>query len=295
MARIAFELSKAGGIGDAVCGLYAAAGLAEAGHSVVLSTKHHAWISGAEAKVGLGDFGSTGIDASVRYEEQLVAQQKDVAGNLNRAQWYLDNLAAKRPELAGIRPIVPRFNFPLEAVPVRRPYIVINPFSAHTSRVWKQERWKELAIELSKEGITPVGIGSTRDSRGLSAIFSNVKGAHFFWAQTPSWVRSAIRQSVGFVGNDSGMTHVAASMGVPAVAVMSHIRPSFVFNPGRVTGVTPDIKKFPCLFCGWQTQQGYRHGRPCMPNCDALQSISVSSVFAAVKETCLNQQSMIAA
>jgi len=289
--RVAFDLPKAGGIGDAVCGLYAASGLAAAGHAVVLSTKHHQWISGCQAKVGLGDFGATGHDASVRYDEQLVAQRGDVHGKLNRAQWYLDNLALKRPELSGIRPIVPRFNFPLEAAPVRGPYIVINPFSAHTARVWRPECWKELAAEIARHGITPIGIGSMRDSRGLSAIFSNVKGAYFFWAQTPSWVRSTIQQSMGFVGNDSGMTHIAASLRVPAVAVMSHIRPSFVFNPGRVTGVTPDPNRFKCLFCGWQTQQGYRYGRPCMPACDALQSISVSAVFDAVRQTCLpNQQ-----
>jgi hypothetical protein len=295
MARIAFDLPKAGGIGDAVCGIYAASGLAAAGHAVVLSTKHHQWISGCQAKVGLGDFGTTGNDASIRYDEQLVAQRSDSMEMMNRAQWYLNNLEIKHPHLQGINPIVPEFRFPLEAAPIPGPYIVMNPFSAHSSRIWKQEKWKELASALVREGITPIGIGSMRDSRGLSAIFSTVKGARFYWAQTASWVRSAMRQSIGFIGNDSGMTHVAASLGVPTVAVMSHIRPSFVFNPARVTPVVPDPKMFPCIYCGWQTQQGYRYGRPCMPTCEALQSISVSAVFEAVRETCLNQKHSIAA
>jgi hypothetical protein len=293
--RIAFDLTTAQGIGDAVTGLYAATGLAQAGHSVVLSTRHHAWLAGCLAPVGIGDFGKAGLDASVRYNEQLVAQKNALPG-MSRARWYIENIATARgSELRGILPAVPEFRFPLEKPPVPNPYVVLSPFSAHTERVWRADQWGKLAAELVAAGITPVAVGSARDARWLQQIFRSVKGAWFFWHQTPSWVRSTMRQSLGFVGNDSGMTHIAASLGVPVVAIMSHLRPEFVFSPGKVTGVVPDMARFGCRFCGWQKEQGFRFAQPCLPVCNALQSISVSAVLEAVQQTCLNQTHAIAA
>lgn len=287
--RIAFDLTTAQGIGDAVCGLYAAAGLSEAGHAVVLSTKHHAWLHGCQSPIGIGDFGSTRLDASVRYTEQLVAQRTARIGQ-NRASWYLENIAKVRGDLGGAVPVVPKFSFPLESAPVPGPYVVINPFSAHTERVWSGDKYKALAAKLISEGITPVAIGSARDARFLKNIFHGVKGTWFFWHQTPNWVRSAMRQSLGFIGNDSGMTHIAASLGVPTVAIVSHLRPEYVFAPAKVLGVVPDMAKWSCRFCGWQKQSGFRFSAPCLPTCAALQSISVEQVFDAVKTTCLLTQ-----
>jgi hypothetical protein len=288
--RIAFDLTTAQGIGDAVCGLYAAAGLAEAGHSVVLSTRHHPWLYGCQAPVGVGDYGSTQLDAAVRYTEQLVYQRTAREGQ-NRAAWYLENIAKMRGELGGAVPVVPRFNIPLEKPPVPGDYVMINPFSAHTERVWSEGKFRELAARIAAAGITPVAVGSARDARGLQAIFKGVKGTWFFWQQPPTWVRSAMRQSLGFIGNDSGMTHVAASLGVPTVAIVSHLRPEFVFSPGKVRGVVPDMASWACRFCGWQKQAGFRFTSPCLPTCAALQSISVDAVFNAVSETCLSKKS----
>lgn len=293
--RIAYDLTTALGIGDAICGLYAACGLTNAGHSVVLSTRHHQWLAGCQHPVGIGDFGSTGFDAATRYQEQLVAQRSAPPAQ-NRAKWYIDNIARKRgTELFQIQPVVPRFNIPIEKRPVPGDYVVMNPFSAHTERVWSGDKWRDLAGMLTREGITPVAIGSARDARPLQQIFKGVKGAWFFWHQTPAWVRSTLKQSLGFVGNDSGMTHVAASLGVPTVAICSHLRPEFVFSPGVVRGVTPDPSFWRCLFCGWQKNAGFRHASPCLPTCAALQSISVQTVFDAVSETCLRASSAMAA
>lgn len=291
--RIAFDLHTAQGIGDAVCGLYAAAALHAAGHSIVLSTRHQAWLAGCTAEVGIGDYGRTQLDASVHYQEQLVAQR--TSPGINRAQWYIANIAAARGrELASIKPIIPQFKIPLEKPPVDRPYILINPFSAHTERCWPADHFVELSNRLVRAGIIPVGVGSARDARGLQKIFGRVKGSWFFWNQHPSWVRSAMRQGLGFVGNDSGLTHVAASLGVPTVAIVSHIRPSFIFDPAPVTAVVPDITRFACRFCGWQQSAGFRMAKPCLPICGALQSISVQTVFDAVQQTCLLAESAAA-
>lgn len=291
--RIAFDLTTAQGIGDAVCGLYAATGLTRAGHSVVLSTRHHGWLAGCQEPIGIGDYGSTRLDAAVRYTEQLVAQRNAMEG-MSRSAWYLQNLAAVRREtdFSAIVPAVPKFKITLEKPPVPGPYILINPFSAHTERVWSGDKFREIAARLVAEGVTPVAIGATRDAKKLQEIFKGVRGTWFFWNQSPQWVRSAMRQSLGFIGNDSGMTHVAASLGSPTVAVVAHLRPEFVFTPGNVTGVVPDMARWACRFCGWQKKVGFRFSSPCLPNCAALQSISPDVVFDAVRQTCLLQSNV---
>lgn len=280
--RIAFDLRVAQGIGDAVCGLYAATGLVRAGHAVVLSTRHHPWLLGHQSGAGVGDYGATQVDASARYPEQLEVQ-RNASPSLNRAQWYIQNIANRRgAELGQIEPIVPEFRVPLEPPPIAGRYLVLNPFSAHTERIWSGDKWRALAIKLLEAGITPIAIGSARDARGLRAIFQGVRGSYFYWHQTPNWVRSTLRQSIGFVGNDSGMTHIAASLGTPTTVIMSHLRPSFVFGPAKITACVPEMAKWACRFCGWHKNAGFRFTSPCLPNCAALQSISVDTVLAAV-------------
>ena len=99
---------------------------------------------------------------------------------------------------------------------------MIHPFSAVPQRGWPLENFAELAIRLSKEaGCRPVVVGGTGDIE----TFKKVKP--LFGEGTVDLVgKCTLRETIAllkrcvlFVGNDSGIMHLAAAAGTPLVAL----------------------------------------------------------------------------
>jgi len=102
------------------------------------------------------------------------------------------------------------------------PLAVIHPFSAVRERGWPLENFAELAGRISREtGLRPVVVGG----RGDIVAFNAVK--QLFGEQIVDLVGKCdlretialLRRSALFVGNDSGIMHLAAAAGTPLVAL----------------------------------------------------------------------------
>ena len=99
---------------------------------------------------------------------------------------------------------------------------MIHPFSAVPQRGWPLENFAELAIRLSKEaGCRPIVVGGAGDIE----TFKKVKP--LFGESTVDLVgKCTLRETIAllkrcvlFVGNDSGIMHLAAAAGTPLVAL----------------------------------------------------------------------------
>lgn len=223
----AFEIATSGqGIGDAVSQLYACVGLAEAGARVVMRSNHDpGWFAGV-SHPGLTLTGpGPGVDCNPDYAgQERAATAGTVAG---RGQWYCDRLADK----LGVNRFTPAR--PLVAsrpAPVRAPgYAVLSPFSLHSAREWPAERWREVAAGLTGRGIQPVAVDRPGSDARLREVFGSTS-ATWHWGNPPSWTAALIANARLFVGNDSGMAHVAGLYGVPGVVVMTLFPFGFVFG-----------------------------------------------------------------
>jgi hypothetical protein len=266
----------AGGIGDAVVGLYAACGLADAGYQAVYRCRHPAWFAGvAHPGLTILGFAATPVNGSGDYGRHLqLAGSREVA---SRPQWYCDRIAEGHgiPTFAPSRP-----GTVARPSPVVDPgYVVLSPFSTEPARTWPSERWRQLAAEFAGAGKRVVGIdGPGENDARLRDIFGGVS-ANWYWGMSPGWMLGLLAHAELFVGNDSGMAHIAGLLGTPARAVMTHLRPSMVFDCApSVVGV--GAEGWECQGCAWHYANGFRD--ECNQGCKALQSIGTDRIHRSL-------------
>lgn len=161
--------------------------------------------------------------------------------------------------------------------------VVIHPWaSSHAEfRAWPFPSYVEL-IEQLLEGqrMTVTILGSANEAaahrEALSAL--EARGAHDLAGKTDLIAAAAlIADSDLFVGNDSGLLHVALATGVRVVAVFGATAPAQVLPPdSRTASVVAGVPCQPCYlhqpFFAYQCAYGFR----------CLRHLPVASVFAEV-------------
>jgi hypothetical protein len=267
------------GIGDAICGAYVAAGVAHTGRAVKFYTKHPDFLARLQYEnIEVLPFEEKGVDLYTGYSEQLDC-------DADRKEWY-----AYRLNLAGLgrfRPTNPRVDETTHDGGVRdrfyhEKYVVLAPFSASPARQWPMERWQELGRLLKANGYVVYAIGRKKHREYFDQYFRRDAGMRtWFMGFSADWIADLMLGAACVVGNDSAMAHYAGLLGVPCVAVHAHVRRDALFSYTNVRSVTPDASEFPCVFCRWRAERGYR--RACKKSCAALANISAERVVEEVK------------
>lgn len=253
--------TSAGGIGDAVCALYVAAGLKKKfpASSVKFYTHHLSWLQDV---VGIellpnNHFvtnGSPVYDLNHDYNGQL-------ASMVTRKDWYCKAVPSS------IEPEQPK---------LRRTYnpetsknlIVLAPFSHWKQRDWPLEKWLVLEDRLRRiHGFDTVVVGTPADKDGNQFDYS-VFQSELMVGRPAKEVIDAMLVSKCVVGNDSGIPHVSGMYGIPTVAITSQIDASRLFSHTPVKAVRS----------GWDCSDcGFGHRKPYHINCDKLCS-SLASI-----------------
>jgi hypothetical protein len=211
---------------------------------------------------------TTWIDVSRDYDGQLIRA-------VSRKQWYCDNIAPGLtpcpPDHVDARVHHQRF--------ARTPYVVLAPFSHWPARHWPVSHWCYLVALLHDSGMHSVMLDGPGDGTRLREAFQDLhpEWATWFWGHSSEWVADLMLGAAAFVGVDSGMTHYAALLGVPTIAVMSHLPPRVVFSHTSVQGATPQTS---CTFCRWRPERGYRS--VCDAMCTALATVAPEQVLREV-------------
>lgn len=126
-------------------------------------------------------------------------------------------LAVDLPADAQLLPSAPRD----PAAPV-----VLAPGSGGRAKCWPRARWLELAERVAADGPVAVVVGPTEQDGDDPRRWAWPAGVAFLADRTPLELARALAPACGFVGNDSGPTHLAAMLGVPTVAVFGPTDPS---------------------------------------------------------------------
>lgn len=262
------------GIGDAVCGLYAACGAANAGNNVEYVTRHAAWLQRAHnPRLTVIEGGGDGLDLYAGYHAHLAA-------GTDRKQAYCDNIGP------GLKPwwpfMVDRTIRNLRhRTTAARGYVVLSPFSAWADRQWIPPHWRQLTGLLFAAGFESVIIDGRTSAGRIAEIFQPLprEWRKWYWGQTPDAVCDLMLGAAGYIGLDSGMTHVAGLLGVPAVAIMAQLPANLVFSHTKVAGVP---SRTSCSGCRWQPERGYQQW--CHNGCSALWAISPDDVLATFEQ-----------
>jgi heptosyltransferase-3 len=135
-----------------------------------------------------------------------------------------------------------------------KPFAVIHPTAAFDTKQWATENFARVGEEVTARGLIPIAIVSPKEKQVVESLMkqtsARVIGLNDL--SLPEVTALASRARL-FVGNDSGIAHIAAAAGAPCVVIFGssnvvHWRP-WTTNPNEV--VREEMLCQPChgYFC----------------------------------------------
>ena len=122
-----------------------------------------------------------------------------------------------------------------------RDFIALHPGAAWRPRAWRAERYAALADRLTASHGIPfavVGLPSERDvEEQMRDALKNARVAWLFGVLSLPEIAALLRASRLFIGNDSGLAHLAAACGTPVVSLFGPQDPRR-FAPRSAQGLT---------------------------------------------------------
>lgn len=139
-------------------------------------------------------------------------------------------------------------------IEAEQPLALVHPAAALETKQWATESFAHVTEALSERGLTPVAIVSASERSVLESLreqsTTNITG--FANLSLPEVTALASRARL-FVGNDSGIAHIAAATGTPSVVIfgssnVTHWRP---WTVGQSEVVREELACQPChgYFC----------------------------------------------
>ncbi len=158
-----------------------------------------------------------------------------------------------------------------------RQIALIHPSTAFATKQWATENFARVAESLAERGIASVAIGAPHEREIIETLLdqSSIRIVSFDLS-LPEVAALAARSQI-FVGNDSGIAHIAAAVGTRSVVIfgssnIAHWRP---WNKAAAEVV---LEEMPCQPC---------HGYFCekFPHPECILRVPVERVVAAIDKT----------
>ena len=157
-----------------------------------------------------------------------------------------------------------------------RRWAMIHPTARYWFKAWPIERFAALCDRLSEEGIAIALVGHAQDQEVGINIQEMAKAQviSLIGKTTLLELAAVMKQAALFVGNDTGLMHIAASVGCPVVGLFGPTDPQ-VWGP-RGKQVIVIYKGLDCREC---FHPGCTRGEE-----SCMKQISVDEVYAAAVE-----------
>jgi len=153
------------------------------------------------------------------------------------------------------------------------PYFIIGVGGSSPLRRWPAERFSILgAIVAENTGWQPVLTGSENEGKLLGTVAERMKvRPRIIDGESLPAIVQLIASAKLFIGNESGLLHIAACLGTPALGILGggHFTRYFPYGSVRIVS-----HKLPCFECNWKCP---------FPEPYCLTNISVDDVVAELK------------
>jgi lipopolysaccharide heptosyltransferase II len=157
-----------------------------------------------------------------------------------------------------------------------QPFALVHPAAAFDTKMWAAENFARVVEHLAARGLASIAVAAPGEASVIDKVRAHSSSplVGFTDLSLPELTALAARASL-FVGNDSGVAHVAAAVGAPQVVVfgssnVAHWRP---WTRGAAEVVREEM---PCAPC-----PGYTCGEFDAPEC--IRRVSVERVTDAVE------------
>lgn len=158
-----------------------------------------------------------------------------------------------------------------------RPFALLHPAAAFDTKRWAAERFAAICDHLASCGIGAVMVASESEREVLRSV-ANASGSRplaLTGLPLPQ-VTALARKARLFVGNDSGIAHIAAAVGLPTVVVFgsSNVAHWYPWTSAESAVVSEEM---PCAPC-----PGYTCSEFTTPQC--IERVAVTRVIDAVDQ-----------
>lgn len=152
---------------------------------------------------------------------------------------------------------------------------LVHPGAAFDTKRWASEKFVILAKELGTRGLVPVFVGSRSEAGLIDGIIQRAGSDAIGWSDLSlPEVTALARKSRIFIGNDSGIAHIAAAAGTRVAVIFGSSNRSH-WNPWTRQPNTLINIELPCQPCPGYTCQEFGH-----PRC--IEEVSEQQVISAV-------------
>lgn len=161
-----------------------------------------------------------------------------------------------------------------------RPFVVLHPAAAFMTKQWAAEKFAHVAATLSAQGLAVVVITTPAQAETVAEM-RRTSTAPFFSLSDLSLpeITALLKRARLFVGNDSGIAHMAAAVETPAVVIFgssntAHWRPWVSVASGSAAEIV--YEEMECQPC-----HGYFCEKFDQPEC--IKRVPVERVMAAIE------------
>jgi ADP-heptose:LPS heptosyltransferase len=130
-------------------------------------------------------------------------------------------------------------------------YICIAPYSVGTAETWGLEKYSQLIKKLALE-IKIILLGDFSEYVTLKRKYGSISNVNISQNYNLSEITCIIKNSKLFIGNDSGLTHIAHNLGVDTIAIIGGGCYGIFFPYKNSLKTTYFYNKLDCFQCNWQ-------------------------------------------
>lgn len=158
-------------------------------------------------------------DTSIAVGEYLVSQARSAGWPV---AYGFPHLLPRDDEVYSVRAWFHRQGWTHQRAPV-----LIHPGSGGRAKIWPLQRWWHLIWWLTQTAGVPllVLVGPADQFAWPLAESASILGAHVVTEVSLPRLAAILSQCRLFVGNDSGVSHLAAAIGIPTVALFGPTKP----------------------------------------------------------------------
>jgi len=109
-----------------------------------------------------------------------------------------------------------------------RPFVAVHPGSGSAAKNWPSEQYARIVDTLATQhGLASIVLGGPADAAALRVLHDRAGSVPSIVTDRPLLVVAALlRRAAGFLGNDSGLAHLAGLLGVPTLALFGPSDPA---------------------------------------------------------------------
>jgi ADP-heptose:LPS heptosyltransferase len=151
--------------------------------------------------------------------------------------------------------------------------VAIHPGSGSPAKNWPAERFAALATQLQRERRARIVLLSGPADEIAGASMRRVQDAILLQEPPLALLAAILSRCRLYVGNDSGVSHLAAAVGVPTVAIFGPTDPEVWAPRGPAVRIVREAA--PCAPCAPSQRQAWQE-------CVCLEAVSVQMVMDAI-------------